>query len=74
VGGENSVYILSALFEDDDGFGTPWAQGAPIKNYPDFRDYTEDNVTFIGGDEDEVETVGKGPNDDGEEPKVNPKQ
>lgn len=72
VGGENSVYILSALFEDDKGFGTAWAQGAPIKNYPDFRDYSEDNVTFIGGDEDDVESVGKGPNDDGEEPKVNP--
>lgn len=86
IGGENSVYILSALFEDDQGFGTPWAQGAPIKNYPDFRDYEEDNVTFIGGDEDDVETVGKGPEDEEEdededeeepkdtddEPKVNP--
>ena len=72
IGGEDSVYILSALFEDDEGFGTPWAQGAPIKNYPDFRTYTEENVTFIGGDEDDVETVGKGPNDDGKEPKVNP--
>ena len=74
IGGKNSVYILSALFEDDDGFGTAWAQGAPIKNYPDFRDYEEDNVTFIGGDEDDVETVGKGPDDDGKEPKVNPRQ
>ena len=72
VGGKNSVYILSALFEDNRGFGTAWAEGAPIKNYPDFRDYEEASVTFIGGDEDDVESVGKGPNDDGEEPKVNP--
>lgn len=73
TGGENSVYILSALFEDNRGFGTSWAEGAPIKNYPDFRDYEEDHVTFIGGDEDDVETVGKGPEDADEDgPKVNP--
>lgn len=77
VGGENSVYILSALFEDNSGFGTPWAQGATIKNYPDYRDYEEENVTFIGGDEDEIEEAGKGLKDDDEEedgdgPKVNP--
>jgi hypothetical protein len=70
IDGENSVYILSALFEDDQGFGTPWAKGAPIKNYPDYRDYKEDHVTFIGGSEDDVEIPGKGPDTSG--PKVNP--
>lgn len=78
IGGENSVYILSALFEDNSGFGTPWAQGATIKNYPDYRDYEEENVTFIGGDEDEIEEAGKGLKDEEEDddsgPKVNPKQ
>lgn len=75
IGGENSVYILSALFEDNSGFGTPWAQGAAIKNYPDYRDYEEENVTFIGGDEDEIEEAGKGLKDEDEDdsgPKVNP--
>lgn len=85
IGGENSVYVLSALFEDSKGFGTPWAQGAPIKNYPDYRDYEADHVTFIGGDEDEVEEPGKGLEDEEESdeavedretpsdgPKVNP--
>ncbi len=57
VGGENSVYILSAFFEDSSGFGTSWAQGAPIKNYPDYRDFKEENVTFIGGDEEDVEDL-----------------
>lgn len=77
IGGENSVYVLSALFEDSSGFGTPWAQGATIKNYPDYRDYEEENVTFIGGDEDEIEEAGKGLKDEEDEeedtgPKVNP--
>ncbi|MFA4815050.1 MAG: hypothetical protein WC924_00440 [Candidatus Gracilibacteria bacterium] len=75
IGGKNSVYILSALFEDNAGFGTPWAQGATIKNYPNYREYEEVNVTFIGGDEDEVTKGGKGPSDDknsDSEPKVNP--
>lgn len=77
--GENTVYVLSALFEDNEGFGTPWAKGAPIKNYPNYRDYKEDNITFIGGNEDDVEVAGKGPadaEDSTEEkshgPKVNP--
>lgn len=73
--GENTVFILSALFEGSDGFGTPWAQGAPIKNYPDYREYEQSNVTFIGGDEDEVEAAGKGldlEEDEEDGPKVKP--
>src|SRR3989338_1488402 len=50
IGGENSVYVLSALFEDSKGFGYAWSKGAPIKNYPDFRDYEEENITFITPD------------------------
>lgn len=57
IGGENSVYVLSALFEDSKGFGYSWSKGAPTKNYPDYRDYEEGNVTFIGGDEDAVEDI-----------------
>lgn len=57
IGGENTVYILSALFEDSSGFATAWAQGAPVKNYPDYRDFKESNVTFIGGDEKDVEDL-----------------
>lgn len=54
MGGENSVYVLSGLFEDSKGFGYAWTQGAPIRNYPDYRDYREENITFVGGDEDAV--------------------
>ena len=50
IGGENSVYVLSALFEDSKGFGYAWSKGAPIKNYPDFRNYEEENITFITPD------------------------
>jgi hypothetical protein len=64
---KNSIYVLSALFEDDKGFGSPWAKGGQIRNYPDFRDYKEDHVTFIGGDEDDVEIPGKGPEDEEDE-------
>lgn len=48
IGGENSVYVLSALFEDSKGFGYAWSKGGPIRNYPDYRSVDEDNVTFIG--------------------------
>ncbi|MFA6024296.1 MAG: hypothetical protein WC777_03725 [Candidatus Gracilibacteria bacterium] len=51
IGGENSVFVLSALFEDQQGFGVAWAKGAPIRNYPDFRDYEKDNIVFVGGKE-----------------------
>lgn len=47
IGGENSVYILSALFEDSKGFAYPWTKGAPIKNYPDYRDTSKDHIRFI---------------------------
>lgn len=73
--GEDTVFILSALFEGNDGFGTPWAQGAPIRNYPDYREYEKSNVTFIGGDEDEVEAAGEGLNSEQKKdgPKVKPR-
>ncbi len=57
IGGENSVYIVSALFEDSKGFGYAWTKGAPIKNYPDYREFEESNITFIGGDEADAPTV-----------------
>ncbi len=82
IGGANSVYILSGLFEDSKGFGYAWTKGAPVKNYSDYRNYEQANVTFIGGDEDAVteaiENAGKNPepapDTDGTEggPKVNP--
>lgn len=71
--GENTVFILSALFEGSDGFGTPWAQGAPTKNYPDYRDYEKSNVSFIGGNEDEIEAAGKGLDLEDKEEKKGPK-
>lgn len=82
IGGANSVYILSGLFEDSKGFGYAWTKGAPVKNYSDYRNYEQANVTFIGGDEDTVteaiENAGKNlqPAPDTDEtdggPKVNP--
>lgn len=45
---ENSAYVLSALLEDSKGFGYAWFQGSDPKRYPDYRDVTEDNITFIG--------------------------
>jgi len=84
IAGENSVYVLSGLFEDSKGFGYTWTKGAPIKNYEDYRNYEQKNVTFIGGDEDAVtqaiEEAGKNlqpapeTDESGKEsgPKVNP--
>lgn len=60
IAGENSVYILSALFEDSKGFGYAWAKGAPIKNYPDYRKFEESNITFVGAPE---RAVGPSTND-----------
>ena len=68
IGGENSVYILSALFEDSKGFGYAWTKGAPIKNYPDYRNYEEENITFVGGEEDAAVELQEEPSG----PKVNP--
>ncbi len=50
-GKENQYYILSALFEDSKGFGSPWSVGETIKNHTDYRDVLKDNVSFIGGED-----------------------
>ncbi len=47
LAGEDAYYIVSALFEDSLGFGAPWSIGAPINKYPDYRDLSAENVTFI---------------------------
>ncbi|MFA5792654.1 MAG: hypothetical protein WC897_02155 [Candidatus Gracilibacteria bacterium] len=51
IAGDNSVYILSALFEDSKGFGYPWTVGESIKNYASYRDVEGNNVTFVGSKE-----------------------
>lgn len=51
IAGENTAYIVSALFEDSRGFGYAWSRGASTKNYDDYRKVNQDNVTYIGGDE-----------------------
>lgn len=47
-GKSNQYYILSALFEDSKGVGYEWNVGESVKNYDDYRDISQDNVTFIG--------------------------
>lgn len=47
-GKERQYYILSALFEDSEGVGSSWSVGESTKNYDDYRDIGESNVTFIG--------------------------
>ena len=47
-GKERQYYILSALFEDSEGVGSSWNVGESTKNYDDYRDVGENNVTFIG--------------------------
>lgn len=47
-GKERQYYILSALFEDSEGVGSSWNVGESTKNYDDYRDVGESNVTFIG--------------------------
>lgn len=57
-GEENAEYILSALFEDSDGYGYAWSQGSSSRNYEDFRDLELQNVLLLGSeenDEDEPE-------------------
>lgn len=74
IGGENSVFILSALFEDSEGFGYAWTKGAPVKNYPNYRDYKQANVSFIGGDETDIQLPDSSSTDSSAStgPKVNP--
>lgn len=77
IGGENSVFILSALFEDSEGFGYAWTKGAPVKNYPDYRNYKQANVSFIGGDEADIQFPESSPDSSSTDspstgPKVNP--
>ena len=67
IAGENTAYIISALFEDSRGFGYAWTRGASTKNYEDYRDTDEDHVTFVGGDEQtsgEPEDTGNNDDDD----------
>lgn len=52
IAGENTAYIVSALFEDSRGFAYAWSRGASTKNYDDYRDTSKDNVTYIGEQED----------------------
>ncbi len=47
-GKSNQYYILSALFEDSKGVGYEWNVGESVKNYDDYRDISQDHVTFIG--------------------------
>ena len=47
-GKSNQYYILSALFEDSQGVGYEWNVGESVKNYDDYRDISQDHVTFIG--------------------------
>ncbi|MBT4384412.1 hypothetical protein HOD30_01545 [Candidatus Peregrinibacteria bacterium] len=66
--GDNTAFILSALFEDSKGFGSPWARGANTKNHPDFRDINLEHTILLGTeieipeiDESEIETKADGP-------------
>ncbi len=43
-------YVLSALFEDNEGFGNPWSRGANPKRYEDFRDFESAPIEIIGDD------------------------
>ncbi|MFA5854704.1 MAG: hypothetical protein WC846_00210 [Candidatus Gracilibacteria bacterium] len=52
IAGENTVYILSALFEDSKGFGYPWTVGENTKNYANYRASKESNIKVIGGKDD----------------------
>ncbi|QQR55386.1 hypothetical protein IPG41_02420 [Candidatus Peregrinibacteria bacterium] len=47
-GKSNQYYILSALFEDSKGVGYEWNVGESVKNYENYRDIAQDNVSFIG--------------------------
>lgn len=46
-GKPNQTYVISALFEDSKGFGYPWTEGAPSKNYPDYRTVDEKHAIFL---------------------------
>jgi len=48
--GDNSAYIVSALFEDSRGFGYAWTRGASTSLYDGYRDADSDDVVFIGSD------------------------
>lgn len=63
---ENDVYVLSGLFEDSQGMGSPWTQGGDIQIYTDYRDLSEPNVHLLGDsktddDEEEDEEDDEGP-------------
>ncbi len=45
--GPNSEYVISALFEDARGFGTPWTRGINLNDHGDFRDTDLSNVGLI---------------------------
>lgn len=49
--GDNTAYIVSALFEDSRGFAYAWTRGASTKDYSDYRDTDESHVTFISDEE-----------------------
>lgn len=48
--GDRQAYVLSALFEDHKGFGTPWSRGENPKRYEDFRDLETANIEILGKD------------------------
>ena len=56
IAGDDTAYIVSALFEDSRGFGYAWTRGASTKNYTDYRDVEENHVTLIGSDDDDIGT------------------
>lgn len=49
--GDNTAYIVSALFEDSRGFGYAWTRGASTQLYDGYRDSNSDDVVFIGSDD-----------------------
>lgn len=56
--GPNSEYVISALFEDSRGFGTPWTRGINLNDHPDFRDTDLSNISVIEEDSDASSSSG----------------
>ncbi len=54
LAGENTAYIVSALFEDSEGFGYSWTQGASPSNHTDYMDLEKENVVLIGAEQPKI--------------------
>jgi hypothetical protein len=46
--GPNTAYILSALFEDSQGFGNLWSRGEEASRFDGYRDLESSNVLLLG--------------------------